>query len=80
MTTHALPARLIVGPHFIYLDEDYERELCLGFTVGYRSSEGWNEVFYSPGDEVTSWLAQRGYEQVSCNARRYPITGRYEHA
>lgn len=82
MTTHTLPARLIVEPcieNWID-DSDPHYDFRAGYTVGYRTPEGYEQVFYGRGDEVTAWLAERGYQQCSCVSRRHVLWGRYETA
>lgn len=80
MVNTLLPTRLIVEPHIVnYVDDsDPHYDVRAGWKIGYRSPEGWVEVFYGRSDEMTAWLAQRGYEQVSCVSRRHTLWGRYE--
>jgi hypothetical protein len=82
MISTPLPTQLLIEPHIVNMsqdgdDSDPQTDICLGFNIGYRSSEGWHHVYYGSPAEVLNWLSQHGYDQVSCTSKRYLITGKY---
>lgn len=82
MTTQALPTRLSCEPRIENWidDSDPHYDFRAGYQVRFRSSEGWHDAYYGRSDEVTAWLAQRGYAHVLCTSRRHILAGRYERA
>ncbi len=59
-------------------DTDPEYDFRAGYVVKYKDALGdWHELYY--GTAAAAWLAERGYEQVSCTFRRHRLAGRYEH-
>lgn len=76
-----LPVQVLVEPvidNWID-DSDPHYDFVKGHHIKHKDVEGWHELYYGSRSDVAAWLAQRGYEQVSCTMRRHKHAGKYEH-
>lgn len=76
-----LPVRLVVEPVMDNYGDwaDPEMDFRAGYSVKHKDVEGWHEIHYGGSESAHQWLAEHGYEQLTCTFRRHKLAGRYEH-